>query len=91
MSAAPHVHFDVKASGGALAEYVTRYGTPLTGLGKGTSLGRGVPAEPLMDRVTFSARAKQQMAAAGVSPRGSVFNPAWAAAGLVVYLAYRYL
>ncbi len=65
-SGKPHVHFDIKATGAAVAEYVRKFGTPATGFGRSMSLGIGVPAEPLMSGATYRESAKADALARGV-------------------------
>jgi murein DD-endopeptidase MepM/ murein hydrolase activator NlpD len=90
-SSAPHVHFDTKGSDAAIADYVRRFGTPLTGFGRSTNLGRGMPSEPLMSGATWSDKAKAHALAAGVPLYKA---PTWlylvlaAGAGYYVYRQY---
>lgn len=62
----PHVHFDIKASERAVSDYASRFGVPVTGFGRMTSHGRGIPSEPFMSGAAFSAKAKAHSLAARV-------------------------
>jgi len=94
-SSAPHVHFDVKFTPGALAEYQKLFGAPASGFSAQLApWGRGAPAEPLMDRATYKAGLREIALQRGVQ----LFKPtsgldlailgAIAGAG---YLLYRHL
>lgn len=79
VSSGAHVHFDIKGSEAAIADYVRRFGQPRTGFGRPTSLGRGMPAEPYMSGASWSAKAKAQSLAAGV--------PLYKSSSWLLYLA----
>lgn len=66
-SASPHVHFDIKATTAAVAEYVRQFGTPLTGFGRRMGLGIGIPAESLMSGASYRPAAKAAALAKGVT------------------------
>ena len=96
-NSAPHVHFDVKLSPAALAEYERRYGKPTTGFsGKLTVAGvstRGAPAETFMDDATYKPGVAEASVARGVQFYRDSFSLALGvglAAG-VGWLLYRYV
>jgi murein DD-endopeptidase MepM/ murein hydrolase activator NlpD len=92
VSAKPHVHFDVKASAEAVAEYLAKFGKPTTGLGTMSSgMGQGVPAEPYMSGATYSATAKAASIARNVPFHGGAPPYVyWIAAAGLGYAVYRW-
>ena len=95
-SSAPHVHFDVKLSPAALAEFQRRYGKPTTGFsGSLTVAGvktNGAPAETFMDGATYKAGVLEKSASKGVKIfKGLSIVTGVALAGAFGYVLYRYV
>lgn len=90
-SGKPHVHFDIKATEAAVAEYVRKFGTPLTGFGRTMSLGIGIPAESLMSGATYRAEAKAAAIAKGVKFYKGITFAGAVVLGVVAWGAWRLL
>ena len=88
VNAAPHVHFDTQVTAEGLARYQSQHARPTTGFPAVSSGRFAVPSEPIMDGAMYSDRAKQQMAAAGVSGYRTPW-PMYAALGIGLYAVYR--
>lgn len=88
-SGKPHVHFDVKLSKSALAEYARRFGTPTTGFGRTFSHGIGAPAEALMSGATYSDRAKKAATSRGVRFYAGVSLATMALLGFIAWGIWR--
>lgn len=95
-SGRPHVHFDTRMTGAALAEYARTHGEPRGGFGRAFSSGTAVPSEPLMDGATYDEGVLENSAQWGVSPRragpSALGLAAVAVAGVLLYrhLAHGY-
>lgn len=64
ISGAPHLHFDLKVDDPA--KYIALFGKPSTGFGKHSSVGVGVPAEPLIPVAEFRTKVRTQAAKHGI-------------------------